>query len=130
MSRLWAACVCAALGCGSTQALDQQIRVLRSIADQARERGAYRCAPEELALSEAHLEFAEHELGDGDLARARQHLVLARANASAAARLSEPASCVGSSPSPLRGTRAPAHSSETSAQRALRRGSTRDNAAI
>ena len=130
MSRLWAALAWTALGCGSTQALDQQIHALRTIAHEARERGAYRCAPEELALSEAHLEFAEHELGDGDLARARQHLVLARANASAAARLSAPSSCAQPSPSPLRGMRAPAPSSETSAQRALRRGSTRDNAAI
>ena len=79
------ACVVA---CTEPGQLAQSLDDLSTLTARARERGAYRCAPEELALSEAHLEFARHELEQGHAARAREHLVLARANASAALRLS------------------------------------------
>lgn len=78
---------CAA--CSEPDQLARGLDDLRTLAGRAREAGAYRCAPEELALAEAHLEFARHELDQGDAARAREHLVLARVNASAALRLSD-----------------------------------------
>lgn len=118
-------------GCAETRALDDRISTLRSITEKARVRGAYRCAPEELALSDAHLEFAREELAQGDHARARHHLVHARANASAAVRLSADTSCArAEEPAAAPKEGRSSSPSENSAQRALRRGSSRDNAAI
>lgn len=118
-------------GCAETRALDARISTLRSITEKARIRGAYQCAPEELALSDAHLEFAREELAQGDVTRARHHLVLARVNASAAVRLSADTSCArAQEPAAAPKARRSSSPSENSAQRALRRGSSRDNAAI
>jgi OOP family OmpA-OmpF porin len=69
------------------------LRELAAIALEARAAGAYRCAPEELALAEAELEFARAELGLGDRARADEHVVRARANARAALHLSQDPAC-------------------------------------
>ncbi|MGZ3442935.1 MAG: DUF4398 domain-containing protein, partial [Polyangia bacterium] len=38
---------------------------IRDVIRQARENGAYKCAPRELAMAESHLEFANAELDDG-----------------------------------------------------------------
>lgn len=121
----------ALVGCARTQGLARHIASLESDVASARDSGAYRCAPEELALSDAHLEFAAAELRQGNVERARQHLVLARANAGAALRLS--ASCSGE-----RGHESSAYPSasrwlgpsENASQRALRRRSIREYAAI
>lgn len=128
------------LGCATPGALDTQLRALRSIVHDARARGAYTCAPEELATAEAHLTFAENELEQGDSRRAREHLILARANAAAAGRLSEGEACRKAraavvAPRSARSaarTRAgqPARAAENTAQPPLRRWSSRDNAAI
>ena len=59
--------------------------------------GAYYCAPRELALARAHLEFARVELTQGDPARAQDHLAEAELNARAAERLSPRDRCAGSS---------------------------------
>ena len=48
---------------------------------RARNSGAYRCAPVELALAEANFEFGTAEAGAGDWRRAQQHLALAEENA-------------------------------------------------
>jgi hypothetical protein len=118
-------------GCAQTQALGVQLRALHGAARQARQRGAYQCAPEELALSEAHLEFANAELQQGDPTRARHHVVLARTNVSAALRLSTDSSCKRRL-EPVAAPKAArqAQPSENSAQHSLRRGSIRENAAI
>jgi len=58
--------------------------------------GAYYCAPRELALARAHLEFARAELTQGDPARAHDHLAEAQLNARAAERLSPRERCAGS----------------------------------
>jgi hypothetical protein len=79
--------------CAAPQRLDGRLSALRALTEKARARGAYRCAPEELAQSEAQLDFASRELDLGDVVRAREHLVLADANAKAALRLSEAAAC-------------------------------------
>jgi OOP family OmpA-OmpF porin len=75
---------------GCTEAYVQQGRIagLRDIAHKARVQGAYRCAPEELALAETHLEFASNDLAQGDQTRLQEHLTLAEANARAALSLS------------------------------------------
>lgn len=49
---------------------------------------AYRCAPREIAISQAHVEFGLYELGQGDFVRAGQHLKWAEENAKRAEALS------------------------------------------
>ena len=86
------ACLAAA-GCAGLD-LQRNVQQVRVIAKEARENGAYRCAPRELALAEANLEFAETELGQGDYFRARDHLFVADRNAREAYSLSPRAQCV------------------------------------
>ncbi len=85
--------VTALLGCGAGATLQGRLRGLRHRVEQAERNGAYRCAPRELALAKAHLDFAETELAQGHLSRAREHFVLAEPNAEAAFRLSPPERC-------------------------------------
>lgn len=82
-------------GCAAPRAVGTRLREIARIAEEGRARGAYRCAPEELALATAHLEFAQLELAQGDVVRAREHLVIADANARAAVRLSAQPGCEG-----------------------------------
>ncbi|MES1206699.1 MAG: OmpA family protein [Pseudomonadota bacterium] len=81
-------------GCAGTQ-LAAGVRDVRQQANQARENGAMRCAPRELALADANAEFAARELDQGDYFRAREHLHVAEDNAREALRLSPPETCVG-----------------------------------
>jgi len=96
-SRAGIACVGSLLLGACTQAnlIQGRIDGLRQVADEARDRGAYRCAPEELALATAELDFAQNELDQGDQARAVSHLTLAEPNARAAVRLSPRGECSG-----------------------------------
>src|SRR6185369_12088756 len=80
-------------GCAGMQ-LQSNVRQVRGIAKEARDNGAYKCAPRELALAETHLEFAEHELDQGDYFRAREHVQIADENARQAYRLSPRDRCV------------------------------------
>ena len=57
--------------------------------------GAYACAPRELALARAHLEFARVELAQGDPESALTHIREADVNAGAAAILSPRSPCAG-----------------------------------
>jgi OmpA-OmpF porin, OOP family len=79
-------------GCAGLQ-LEQNVRQVRAIAKEARDNGAYKCAPRELALAETHLEFASNELDQGDYFRARDHLQIADENARLAHRLSPRDKC-------------------------------------
>jgi OmpA-OmpF porin, OOP family len=83
-----------AAGCAGSQ-LVVEAQQARRLTKEARENGAYRCAPRELALAEANAEFAELELGEGDYFRARQHVKIADENARAALKLSPRDRCVG-----------------------------------
>jgi len=67
-------------GCAGMQ-LKSNVREVRAIAKEARDRGAYKCAPRELALAETNVEFASHELDQGDYFRARDHVRIADRNA-------------------------------------------------
>jgi hypothetical protein len=117
------------VACAHGPSLGDRMADLDAIAREAREHGAYRCAPEELAIAEAELEFARSELGLGDPARAEEHLVRASANARAALRLSADPSCRASRPA------SPEASGPSKAERLsmtqppLRRGSTKEHAA-
>ena len=79
-------------GCAGSE-LRAEARGIRGVAKAARDKGAYRCAPGELALAEAHVEFAEQELHEGEYFQARDHLRIADWNAREAMRISSAASC-------------------------------------
>jgi len=55
--------------------------VVRQDIERAKKSGAYTCAPEELALAETNVDFAENELAQGDFIRAQQHIDIAVTNA-------------------------------------------------
>ena len=80
-------------GCAGTE-MENSVREVRTIAKEARDNGAYKCAPRELALADTHIEFTERELSQGDYFRARDHLHVADHNAREAYRLSPRDKCV------------------------------------
>lgn len=127
-----AALALSATGCARGLPLDARVEDLASLTRDARARGAYRCAPEELARAEAELEFARAELGLGDPARAREHVVRASANARAALRLSADPSCRGTrNASPEASNHGPSKAERLSMTHPpLRPGSTKEHAAI
>lgn len=59
----------------------------------ARSRGAYRCAPKELARAEAHLDFLSYELDEGDFRRAGFHHRTATSNIERALEITDPNEC-------------------------------------
>ncbi len=138
-----AALTLGASACAHASTFDARIADLSAIARQAREHGAYRCAPEELARAEAELEFARTERGLGDPARAEEHLVQAGANARAALRLSAEPNCASAREASPRARNLPSLARERTArfdhpsraerlsmtQPPLRRGSTKEHAA-
>jgi len=81
------------LGCAQVPQMRGEIEGLAKITDQAKENGALRCAPRELALAKANLTFASIELDQGSMFRAKTHLDIAKANAHAAYDLSPPQKC-------------------------------------
>jgi outer membrane protein OmpA-like peptidoglycan-associated protein len=70
-----------AAGCVTGARLRDQIAVVQADAKQARAQNAERCAPRELAVAEANLDFARLELDQGDSGRAEEHLTTAQAAA-------------------------------------------------
>src|SRR5688572_22855319 len=73
------ACVCLlATACATGASLRAESDVIRNQLDAARQAGAYRCAPRELAIAEAHLEFMETELEQGNSVRAASHRNVAK----------------------------------------------------
>lgn len=86
--------------CQAPAILRGRIRGALDIAEQAEANGARVCAPRELATAQAHLEFAEVELDQGNVARAEEHFALAEPNARAAFRLSPPERCLAQGEAP------------------------------
>jgi OOP family OmpA-OmpF porin len=102
-SRRWAASAGAAalLGvlviaasCGAGTELEGRTRTVESLVAKARENGAERCAPVELALAETHVAFAKEDLSEGDPFRAREELAIAEPNARQALEKSPKDPCV------------------------------------
>lgn len=81
------------VGCNAAATLQGRVDGLRDIVDQAERNGAYRCAPRELAVAQANIDFAETELAQGNIPRAEHHFNLAEPNGRAAFRLSPAARC-------------------------------------
>jgi len=84
----------AALGCSNAAQLRGQVEGLTKVAAEAKQNGADRCAPRELALAESHLHFATIELEQGFPSAAENHLLIAAPNAKAALFLSPPDICI------------------------------------
>ena len=80
-----------AIGCGS--GLRKQSSAVGSIISTARDHGAIRCAPVELAMAESHRDFAINELDEGNYYRAREELAIAEENANLALRKSPQKRC-------------------------------------
>ena len=54
-----------------------QAEVVRIDIAKAKKSGAYECAPVHLAKAEAHVDFTEAELAEGDFIRAQEHINIA-----------------------------------------------------
>jgi outer membrane protein OmpA-like peptidoglycan-associated protein len=79
----------AVAGCATGGKLRQTSAVVRSDLEKARRSGAERCAPKELALAEANVDFAASEISQGNATRAREHLEVAETNVKKALELSK-----------------------------------------
>ena len=85
--------LCASWGCTEVYLRAGRIEGVKEVIVQALEAGAVRCAPQEVALAQAHIQFATTELDQGHPERAEEHLVIGEANARAALRLSPKDQC-------------------------------------
>lgn len=85
---------CLLVACDRGPQLKARFSALHESAREAEEAGAQRCAPRELALSHAYLEFAELEFKKGKLSQAENFIRWAELNA-AAAKLQSPAAVCG-----------------------------------
>jgi len=79
----------AASACVSAGKLRENAAVVRNDIDKAKKSGAARCAPKELALAEANVQFTEEELSYGNPGRAQEHVEAAEKNVKDALRLSK-----------------------------------------
>ena len=68
----------ALLGCYSASEIRAENGVLQERLDQARKGEAYHCAPKELASAEAHLEFSQTALRNGNPTQAQRYNLLAK----------------------------------------------------
>jgi outer membrane protein OmpA-like peptidoglycan-associated protein len=67
--------------CVTGNKLRAQAASVSGEAEKARMAGGQRCAPREMALAEANLDFAVREIDDGNPTRAAEHLRISEANA-------------------------------------------------
>jgi outer membrane protein OmpA-like peptidoglycan-associated protein len=79
-------------GCPGNE-LRARTRGIREVIQQARENGAYYCAPKELAMAETHAAFAWAELDAGEYFRARDEVHVADENAKLAFEMSPREKC-------------------------------------
>jgi outer membrane protein OmpA-like peptidoglycan-associated protein len=79
-------------------ALKDRTRSVDTLIAEARDNGAIRCAPVELAMAESHNEFAQTELRQGHFYPARTELEVAETNAKAAVAKSPKDRCNPSAP--------------------------------
>jgi len=96
--RRWASTIaigvlgCAAGACAGSTLRDRSRAVAELIAT-ARDHGAIRCAPIELATAEAHNDFARQDLDEGNYFEAKRQVEIAESNARAAVDKSPKARC-------------------------------------
>jgi OmpA-OmpF porin, OOP family len=83
-----------AFGCQKGPELRGKIAGLKEISAEAARSGAKNCAPRELALTDAYIQFAELELARGKLTAAERHVIQAELNARAAQEQSPAEHCL------------------------------------
>ena len=74
-------------------AVRDRTRTTGGLIATARDNGAERCAPVELAMAESHNDFASHALDEGNYYEARREAEVAETNAKAAIEKSPKAKC-------------------------------------
>lgn len=97
MTRAWCRAVVVVIalwGCGGPE-LRGRLQGVDALIATARDSGAVRCAPVELAMAESHADFARQELSEGRYYQARTELGLAETSAREAVRRSPRNLCVG-----------------------------------
>ena len=87
---LWVLC-----GCAQTAKLRGMIDITKKQIEQVDKNGALICAPKELALAKAHIRFAELEIFQGRMSRAKRHFEIARMNTELADEKTPPDQCAG-----------------------------------
>lgn len=87
-----------ALACQRGPELQGKVDGLKQLTEHSAKNGAVKCAPRELALAQAYLEFADLELGRGKLREAAHWIELATVNAKAAEQQSPPEQCLAGPP--------------------------------
>ncbi|MDQ3336511.1 MAG: OmpA family protein [Myxococcota bacterium] len=87
-----------ALGCAGS-AVREKTALTGDVIVKARANGAQRCAPVELAMAEAHNDFANHALDVGNYFEAKREAAIAESNAQAAFDKSPKEKCVDQAPS-------------------------------
>jgi outer membrane protein OmpA-like peptidoglycan-associated protein len=92
-----AVCIAVLAGCAGSQVRSQTAATDGLIAT-ARDNGAQRCAPVELAMAESHNDFAEHQLDEGNYRDARHEAEVAETNAKLAIDKSPRAKCTNQPP--------------------------------
>ncbi|MGM0558358.1 MAG: OmpA family protein [Myxococcota bacterium] len=80
-------------GCSTGAKLRGQAEEIQSINKEIHDR-AYRCAPEEIAIAEASVEFGLYELGQGAFVRAQDHIYRAEQYTKRADELSDYPECL------------------------------------
>ena len=78
--------------CPGTQ-LKRELVAVKANIDQARNQGAYLCAPVELAMAESHYDFTAADLYYGDYLSAKDNFAVAERNAREALEKSPPNAC-------------------------------------
>jgi outer membrane protein OmpA-like peptidoglycan-associated protein len=98
---LAAFCALGALGAGCAgSTVRAQTGATAGLIATARDNGAQRCAPVELAMAESHNDFAQHELDEGNYHDARREAEVAETNAKLAIDKSPRDKCVDQAPPP------------------------------
>jgi outer membrane protein OmpA-like peptidoglycan-associated protein len=87
------------VGCAGS-AIRDRTSTTGDVIAKARENGAQRCAPVELAMAESHNDFAQHALDEGNYFEAKREAAVAETNAQAAFEKSPKEKCVDKAPVP------------------------------
>jgi OmpA-OmpF porin, OOP family len=91
----FAICAVVGFGCAETARLKGGIESAQSRLEQVERNGAYTCAPKNLALAKANLNFAQLEIDEGMSSRAHEHYDIAMKNLEIAEANSPPEKCAG-----------------------------------
>lgn len=83
----------ASSGCTTGATLRQDADTIKADIARAKEAGAIRCAPREMAMAESHVDFLEVEVNQGDFARASKHAEIAKNNVGRALAITDPNQC-------------------------------------